>query len=163
MMIGTPPIFFITNDILEETMYCTCVNSICCCRKLTRITSRIFLYNLAGIILHKSNMHDFWGRPSTFKATCLESHSDKSFLTIGFDFVIIRIMISLVLLQNNFAVWIKIMIIPTFTIWNYFPILLILIFCSFYLFHIMFQSQIYFYQFPKASEYLSMSTTKIFI
>ena len=49
----------------------------------------------------------------------LNLNSEKYFLTIGFSFVIISIVISLVGFINSFAVCITIKTIPTFPTWNY--------------------------------------------
>ena len=59
-------------------------------------------------------------------------YSAKSFLTMGFTFVILSIMIILVGVKKTFAVCNTIKKIPTFPIWNYFHLLFRIIFCSFF-------------------------------
>ena len=80
-------------------------------------------------------------------------YSVKSFYTMGLYFVIPSTMISLVGFLTPFAVWITIKAIPTFTIWNYYPLFFRILFCSI-LFLVMLQSHIFFYSLPNASETL---------
>ena len=61
----------------------------------------------------------------------LNLYSYKSFLSLCFTFLVIRIIIGLVVLKKEFVVCITIRKITTFPIWNYPPLLSKIIFCSF--------------------------------
>ena len=81
-------------------------------------------------------------------------YSDKSFLTMVFNYLIIRIMISLVGLKITFRVCITIRKIPNIHIWTPLPSFLELSSVTFSLFFMMFQSHIPHSTLPNVSEYL---------
>ena len=73
-------------------------------------------------------------------------YSKKPFKRWVFTFVIIRIMISFVGFQSPFTVWTTIKTIPTFPIWNYFPLLFrIPFYYLFFFIFIMLQYHTFFY------------------
>ena len=73
---------------------------------------------------------------------------------MGFNCVIIKIMIIIFGLLNKFTVCITIKKIITFPTWNSFLLFFKIIFSSFYLFFVMIQSHIFFYPFTNTSESL---------
>ena len=80
--------------------------------------------------------------------------SANYFYTMGFTFVIIKIMTSLVGFLKKFMVCITINEVKTFPICNYFPSFLYFFSFTFTFFLTMLQSQVLFSPLPNASAYL---------
>ena len=89
----------------------------------------------------------------------LNLYYDKSFIEVGFNSVIITIMIRLVGLLHLFEVCITIKKIPTYPILNVLPLLFRNIFSSFFIIFHEFQSYISLYPLPSTSKSVKISTT----